>query len=140
MASDHAVLDANERFYRAFREADMEAMERLWAHRADVACTHPGWPALRGRERVMASWRSVMLDHPPPKVECARIEVFDHGELAFVTCVERVSEMRSELVATNIFVKEEGEWLLAHHHSGPIRMVRDFAESDPEDEDPPTFN
>lgn len=69
MESNAQLLEANERFYRAFREADIKTMESLWDLGPDVACVHPGRPALRGRERVMASWRAVMLDHPPPQVQ-----------------------------------------------------------------------
>lgn len=141
MASNQRLIEVNERFYRAFRDADLEAMERLWARCVEVACAHPGWPALRGRERVMASWRAVMVDHPPPRVECARVEVFDYGSMAFVTCVERVPEVHSELVATNIFVEEDGEWRLVHHHSGPTRMAPDLSPPpDDDDEEPTTLN
>ena len=41
-----AVLFANEAFYRAFADRDMDAMAALWAADGPVACIHPGWPAL----------------------------------------------------------------------------------------------
>ena len=50
---EHAdIIFANEAFYVAFQMKDLEAMEGLWAQAAPVACTHPGWPSLSGREQV----------------------------------------------------------------------------------------
>ena len=53
-----AVLASNRLFYRSFDNRDLASLEALWARRAPVACIHPGWPALHGREEVMLSWRS----------------------------------------------------------------------------------
>ncbi|MEO0812380.1 MAG: nuclear transport factor 2 family protein [Myxococcota bacterium] len=140
MESNAQLLEANERFYRAFREADIKTMESLWDLGPDVACVHPGRPALRGRERVMASWRAVMLDHPPPQVQCAREEVFHLGDVAFITCVERVPEVDSELVATNVFIRRDNQWLLIHHHSGPLRMPQGLTRPEAADDEPITMN
>ena len=50
---DHeAVLFANEAFYQAFAARDLAAMEEVWAHHCPVACIHPGWPPLHGRQAV----------------------------------------------------------------------------------------
>ena len=49
-----ALLFANEAFYAAFAGHDYAAMEALWARHAPVACIHPGWGVLEGRE-----WRLV---------------------------------------------------------------------------------
>jgi hypothetical protein len=58
--TEHEVLAANERFYRAFSEGDLESMSALWAQHAPVACLHPGQPVLLGRDAVLrpgeASW------------------------------------------------------------------------------------
>ena len=62
--TDAAVLAANAAFYSAFATRDMTAMSELWAAEAPVACTHPGWPVLLGRDDVLASWRGI-LENPP---------------------------------------------------------------------------
>ena len=43
MTESDAVLAANLEFYRAFAARDLAAMDRIWARRATVLCTHPGW-------------------------------------------------------------------------------------------------
>ena len=52
---DRAVREANLSFYEAFAHQDFEAMKQLWATQSPVLCIHPGWPALHGREQVLAS-------------------------------------------------------------------------------------
>ena len=40
------------------------------------------------------------------------------GEMAFVTCRELAGG--TTLVSTNIYVREFGDWHIAHHHSSHI--------------------
>ena len=53
MTDEDEVLAANAAFYAAFANSDVKAMDSVWARRAPVACVHPGWEALVGRDRVM---------------------------------------------------------------------------------------
>jgi ketosteroid isomerase-like protein len=112
------VLEANEAFYRAFNERDAEAMERLWAARAPVACIHPGWDVLDGREEVLRSWRGVLGSSGAPTVGCTRAQARILGEVAYVTCHEVLAAGR--LAALNLFVREDGAWRLVHHQATPI--------------------
>lgn len=119
------VLAANEAFYSAFAERDIEAMQALWSTRRDVACVHPGWEALTGWPLVMSSWRAILSNPDSPDVRCLRPTAHVVGEVAFVVCVEIVAG--AELVATNVFAREDGIWKLLHHHAGPIAHHIDVA-------------
>ena len=48
MTDETAVLEANRAFYAAFEARDIDAMSDVWEHSDRSACTHPGWPTLRG--------------------------------------------------------------------------------------------
>jgi ketosteroid isomerase-like protein len=133
---DLDVLAANAAFYRAFADRDPEAMDALWARRDAVACVHPGWQALHGRDEVMASWRSILESPDAPEISCARAMVYAGAEFAFVVCVERLQG--GTLAATNVFVRESGEWRIVHHHAGPI--APDRAADDGDDEPPSLLN
>ena len=111
------VLEANSAFYRAFTARDAAAMEALWARSAPVACVHPGWDALRGRDAVMESWRSI-LGGDAPRVRCTRASAHVLGAAAFVVCHETMEGAR--LVATNVFVREDGAWRMVHHQAGGL--------------------
>jgi ketosteroid isomerase-like protein len=112
------VLEANEAFYRAFARRDAGAMERLWAERHPVACVHPGWDVLDGREEVLGSWRSILGSGSAPRISCSLAQARLLGETALVTCHELLEGGR--MAATNVFVREGGRWRLVHHQASPI--------------------
>jgi ketosteroid isomerase-like protein len=113
-----AILEANESFYRAFNEKDAEAMDRIWAESDDVACIHPGWNVLQGREAVMDSWRGILSNPAQPKILVGGATAILLGDGAVVLCRELVAG--SPLAATNLFVREDGDWRLLHHQSGAV--------------------
>lgn len=112
-----AVLAANEAFYRAFAARDLAAMDRVWAREAAVACVHPGWAPLFGRDAVMESWAGILGNPSSPNIRCLQAQASVYGEIAMVLCYEVVE--RGYLVATNLFVHEGGVWKLFHHQAGP---------------------
>ncbi len=116
MSDVDAVLFANEAFYQALSAGDFDRLEELWSRSAPLACTHPGWNALLGREAVMESWRAI-IDNGAPAIECVAPRVHLLGGTALVTCYERVAG--GYLVASNIFVREAKAWKMVHHHAGP---------------------
>ena len=118
-----AVLDVNSAFYRAFARRDLGAMEALWATGAPVACVHPGWDALRGREAVMASWES-LLAGDAPAISCSSASAHVAGDVAWVLCRERIPGA-PVVAATNVFVREHGEWRICHHHAGLVAQGED---------------
>jgi ketosteroid isomerase-like protein len=113
-----AVIAANQSFYRAFAGRDLPAMTALWAEGAPVACVHPGWPALVGREAVLESWRRILGNPAAPEVACRAEQVIMMDGIAVVLCEELIPGIR--LTATNLFVSESGRWRMVHHHSSPM--------------------
>ncbi len=124
------IISANEAFYDAFRQDDVAAMDALWSQRAPVACVHPGWPALIGRDQVMASWRAIIANGAPA-IRCGAARVLMLGDVAQVICEERVGG--GLVVATNVFVREGNRWLMVHHHASQV--VSPAAATDDDDED-----
>ncbi|MCY4345090.1 MAG: nuclear transport factor 2 family protein [Gammaproteobacteria bacterium] len=120
---------ANEAFYMAFNRLDVAAMEALWSARHEAVCLHPGWPALIGREAIIDSWRSIFAnpDQPPVTFHSASSRSMGPGIVA-VVCYEVVAG--STMVATNLFVEEDGQPRLVLHQSGicarpPLASVED---------------
>ena len=127
------LLAANEAFYGAFARRDYAVMEALWARTAPVACIHPGWDPLFSRETVLESWRAILDGARTPAVGCSRARAFVLGEAAYVVCTESIGG--ADLVATNVFVREDGAWRLVHHQAGPVAQRID---DDEDDELPPS--
>jgi ketosteroid isomerase-like protein len=116
MSEQAAVLFANEAFYVAFAVCDFPAMDAVWSRRPSVTCIHPGWSALSGRDPVMESWRSILANPNAPRVGCRNAVAHVLGDIAYVVCYEAIDG--SFLVATNVFVREDGGWKLVHHQAG----------------------
>jgi ketosteroid isomerase-like protein len=114
-AAKRQVLAANDAFYKAMREGDYAAMERLWAERRTVTCTHPDWHMLVGREAVMESWRVILTEHEPPEIWPTEAQAIVTGSTAMVLCTERIGGL--ELVASNGFVREGARWRILNHQS-----------------------
>jgi ketosteroid isomerase-like protein len=124
MTDNDAVLAANLEFYRAFAARDLAAMDGLWAQRAPVACLHPGWTALKERNAIMESWQGILSNSDAPRIACFDEQVFLYGNAALVLCEEELDG--GTLAASNLFIREDDEWRIVHHHAGQI--VRRHAE------------
>jgi ketosteroid isomerase-like protein len=111
-----AVEFANDAFYVAFAGGDVEAMAELWSRTAAVTCIHPGWAPLFGRAAVMESWAAILGSPQRPDIRARGPNVRVQGEVAYVVCHEVIRQ--SFLVATNIFLREGGEWKMIHHQAG----------------------
>ncbi|MBI2467747.1 MAG: nuclear transport factor 2 family protein [Candidatus Rokubacteria bacterium] len=127
MADDvEAVRAANERFYRAFESLTLGEMEAVWAHVAHAACVHPGWPRLQGWGAIRGSWEAIFRNTVEMRFTLTDVEIQVRGDLAWVVCIENIlSEVRGNLsvtaiLATNVFERRGGEWLMVHHHGSHI--------------------
>ena len=118
MTDSDAVLAANLEFYRAFGARDLAAMDALWARQAPVACIHPGWPVLADRDAVMESWHGILANPGAPRIACYDEQVLLYGDTALVVCEEELDG--GTLIASNLFVREDDVWRIAHHQAGQL--------------------
>ncbi|HEX3860647.1 MAG TPA: nuclear transport factor 2 family protein [Stellaceae bacterium] len=118
MLDSDVVLAANLEFYRAFTTRDLVAMDTLWARHAPVACIHPGWPPLAGRDAVMQSWHNILANPESPRIVCYDEQVFLYGDTALVICEEEIGG--GTLIASNFFVREDDAWRIVHHQAGQL--------------------
>ena len=121
MTGDAEILATNAAYYRAFRMGDDALMGRVW-HDGDVSCVHPGWPLIRGRDAVLASYRRIMSNPDQPPVTAHEEQVIVTGDVARVICVEAVAG--ALLVASNLFMREGPEWRMIHHHASLLSVQR----------------
>jgi ketosteroid isomerase-like protein len=148
-----AVQEANAELYAAFETADLDRMERLWVsgpYAASAVCVHPGWPALRGRDKVLRSWAVIMANTSYIQFFLTDVEVELAGDLAVVSCAENIltsvgdeTEVPSaalaggKVVATNVFRRTDGRWRLWLHHGSPVLAPSGSAAGGNEEEAPP---
>jgi hypothetical protein len=125
-ASVDLVLAANQAFYDAHEQRDLQAMGAVWEHSDRAVCVHPGWPILRTWPVVLASWQRI-LGGPGRNqfiVTNTSVTVVEGvtEDVAWVTLDENLVEgqVAGTIAATNMFVRTGGAWLLVHHHGSPV--------------------
>ena len=128
-----AVLFANDAFYLAFTNRDMEAMDVAWSERPSITCIHPGWELLSGREDVIESWDAILSSGNSPSVAWHDASASVIGDMAYVVCYEELEG--AYLMATNIFTREDGVWKLVHHQAGAAPPPDEDDEDEDEDHD-----
>jgi ketosteroid isomerase-like protein len=129
-AAAQSILETNATFYDAFAKGDVERVLSMLADGEGLAVMHPGWPPVRGRESVVASWRDVLED--PPPILCADPVIhLLTSDVAVVTCLEVIEHL--VLAATNVWVRQAGAWRLVHHQAGEAPTLKPVAslEADP---------
>jgi hypothetical protein len=102
VAAEIAVLEANHDFYRAFSTGDFDAMSRLWAEHAPIACIHPGLQPIVGRSAVLDSWKRILGGAARWEMSCRAARAHVVGNAAFVTCFEASGDTPAHLAATNV--------------------------------------
>jgi ketosteroid isomerase-like protein len=124
-----AVVAANAAFYDAFVNRDLAAMDRLWAEQAAVACIHPGWDVLVGRDDVLESWRRILSQPTAPEIAHRDAHVMVHDGCALVTCQELIAGVT--LAATNAFVYESGRWRMVMHQASQVARAAPWQDTPP---------
>ncbi len=112
------LIAANRELYHRVGERDQAGVAALWASTVPVACIHPGWPPLIGREAVLQSWGEILRNPRSPEIRCHDERPVLYGGFGLVLCLELVEG--TMLAATNVFIQEEGAWRLIHHQSSPV--------------------
>lgn len=120
--AEQTVIAAQERFYAAHEAGDLSAMEAVWEHGDDVACTHPGWPTLHGWSSVRESWRRIFAGLATNQFICTNVSVHVEGNVAWSTVDENLvaNGMSGTIAATNVYVRRGDAWKMVNHHGSPV--------------------
>lgn len=125
MSDEISLLSANGAYYKAFSACDYKAMSEIWGP-DDISCIHPGWPALIGRDAVLASYREILRNPRQEPIRHRNETAIVSATDGRVLCIEIVGE--AALVATNWFKLVDGAWRLVHHQASPLATVPETPE------------
>jgi ketosteroid isomerase-like protein len=119
------VKRANERFYRAFETLDITYMAAVWVQAERAKCVHPGWSLLSGWEAIRRSWEGIFANTDYMRFVITEVAVHLYGRVAWVTCVENLSDapdtlQMARILATNVYEQTGDEWRIVHHHASPV--------------------
>ncbi len=122
------VLTANKAYERAFSSLDINAIEATWAHDASVTVMHPSSKTiLLGWDAVRKSYADQPARHKDFSVTMENPTITVRGKIAWVVGIERVHTVLTNgqtadlsVMATSIYEKRDGVWLMVHHHGSRV--------------------
>ena len=120
------VTKANAGFYQAFESLDIRQMDARWAQQEYVTCIHPGWNIRAGWPDVRDSWVRIFNNTFSMEFRLSDIMIQVAGDVAWVLCMENIANQKdgetqeTQVLATNLYERTEGRWLLVHHHGSHV--------------------
>lgn len=113
---------AEEAFYLAFQQSDIEMMMSVWSKDKDTSCIHPGGPRLEGLDIIRESWEQIFSHEQGIQFDIKQKRVLLGKDIAIHHVIEAISvkdELQSEIIATNVYHKTQNGWHMILHHASP---------------------
>lgn len=116
------LLAANQAFYDAHEQRDLDAMTVVWSTGDDLVCVHPGWRILRGEREVLSSWAAIFGGGGRNQFIITNAVGVLRGGIGMVTCDENLVDgtAGATIAATNVFEWTDDRWRLMAHHGSPV--------------------
>lgn len=128
-------MEANDAFYAAFEERDLDALSDLWEHSDRVFCTHPGWSTLRGWPKVSGSFFALFQNAQRLQFILTQPQAYIAGDAAWVSVDENIldTDAATTVAALNLFARQgDGRWLMVAHHASPVTASTELIDDDDE--------
>ncbi len=117
--------DAEDTFYDALEEGDLDKMMKAWADSEEIVCIQPLREQVQGRREVRQSWQEVFASGANIEIEIHHKQWVEAPEVAIHIVHEQLvfngDRMRlpPPLIATNVYLKNELGWRMVLHHASP---------------------
>ena len=117
--------EAEEAFYTAFANTNLEAMMEVWLDSDTVTCVHPVGPRISGRDAVRGSWAEIFRGSGGLKFRLGEVSRTQDALLAIHVLHEHITVPgepgeRPPAVATNIYQLTKDGWHMILHHASPV--------------------
>src|SRR3989442_1616145 len=89
-------------------------------------CIHPGWNLRSGWPAVRDSWVMIFNNTFSMQFRLTDVMIQVAGDVAWVLCMENITSstdgegQESRVLATNLYERQQGRWLMIHHHGSPV--------------------
>lgn len=114
---------AEEAFYSAFQQADLDAMREIWATHDSISCVHPQAEPLLGQDAVMQSWLEIFNGSVGVGIVAEPLASSVGANLAVHLVTEKLLDEQGRvngvIVATNVFELTDDGWKMLLHHASP---------------------
>jgi limonene-1,2-epoxide hydrolase len=116
--------EAEQAFYRAFQNADLQLMTAVWADRDFVECIHPMADRVQGHAQVIDSWRELFAGGLRVQLQLSDVHRTQDALVAIHVVYEHLSVPGQgsdypPVIATNVYQLLENGWFMVLHHASP---------------------
>jgi uncharacterized protein (TIGR02246 family) len=115
--------DAEDAYYDAIDEQDIEILMTVWEESEEVLCLLPMMPAQRGRDAIRQCWQPFLQGEMQLDIEIQHLSWIEHGDIAIHLVEERVKvpgqAEPQPVYASNVFRKGAEGWRLLMHQNSP---------------------
>lgn len=114
--------DAEDAYYDAIENSDLEALMQVWQEDANCFCYLPMMPVAFGAEAIRNQWGD-LLGNISLDIEIRHLEWIEAGDFAFHLLEEHVKAAGQPApqvaYATNTYRKNENGWRMVGHQNSP---------------------
>jgi ketosteroid isomerase-like protein len=115
--------DAEDAYYDAIDEKDLEAMMSVWADSDDILCLLPMMPAQRGTASIRKLWEPLMSGEVVLDMSVKHLAWLETGDVAIHLVEEHVQAPGMEsfqiVYASNVYHKSPDGWRILMHQNSP---------------------
>ena len=124
--------DAENAFYEALENRDLEGMMAVWAEDEEILCVHPAGARLAGHDQVRQSWAQIFASgerarvHVTQQVTLSGMMIEVHSVQENFALQEQPREAQqghdmrpAPIIATNVYLRTAAGWRMIVHHASP---------------------
>ncbi|MDR2113056.1 MAG: nuclear transport factor 2 family protein [Candidatus Accumulibacter sp.] len=114
--------DAEEAFYEAISQVNLDALMAVWSDDDEIVCIHPTGHRLDGHAAIRESWRAIFESNPRFSMRI-HSKVRWESALISVHCVVETLYLQKDrtthgpMLSTNVFARGANGWRLVSRHS-----------------------
>jgi len=116
--------DAEDAYYDAIEEGDLDAMLAVWEKSDDIACLLPMAPLAQGHGKMTEVWGPLLQSGTKVDIEVLHLHWVEAGDIAIHYLRERVNvpgqpQQQPPIYCTNIYRKSGDGWHMILHQNSP---------------------
>jgi len=116
--------DAEDAYYDAIEDSDLNAMLEVWEASEDIVCLLPMQPQVQGQGKIREAWGPLLQSGVKVDIEVLHIHWIEAGDLAIHYLREKVNipdqpQQQPPIYATNIYRKDGSGWHMILHQNSP---------------------
>ncbi len=118
---------AEDQYYDAFDEHDLDKIMQVWANTDEVVCLLPMLPAIKGRASIRKAFEPLLRAGSQFEIQITHLHWIETETIAIHLVQETIKSAGAPdqgVYATNVYQKNaDGNWFMTLHQTSPVPMA-----------------